>query len=95
MMMVVMPPLTQGEQGQPEIVAAVIIGLVSPVAPHMGEGVDGEGLKVPDGTIEFKRLGPIIRELSPDSSFIPEIWQGHKNKGDGFWTSLSRLEEFL
>ena len=26
------------------------------------------------------------------ASFIPEIWQGHKNMGEGFWTALERLE---
>lgn len=28
-------------------------------------------------------------------SFIPEIWQGHINNGEGFWTALDRLEQWL
>jgi N-acetylneuraminate synthase len=23
--------------------------------------------------------------------FIPEIWQGHKNEGEGFWFALNQL----
>lgn len=26
---------------------------------------------------------------------IPEIWQGHKNSGEGFWNVLERLENLL
>ena len=29
------------------------------------------------------------------ASFIPEIWQGHKNDGEGFWIALTRLENIL
>jgi len=31
--------------------------------------------------------------VSPESTFIPEIWQGHKNEGEGFWIALDRLED--
>ena len=31
--------------------------------------------------------------LCPDASFIPEIWQGHKNNGSAAWLALQRLEE--
>jgi N-acetylneuraminate synthase len=34
-----------------------------------------------------------VAELRPDISFIPEIWQGHKNSGSGFWVALDRLEQ--
>ena len=33
-----------------------------------------------------------MRQHAPGASFIPEIWQGHKNMGEGFWTALERLE---
>jgi N-acetylneuraminate synthase len=36
-----------------------------------------------------------LAELMPDISFIPEVWQGHKNNGQGFWTALERLEESI
>jgi sialic acid synthase SpsE/sugar phosphate isomerase/epimerase len=61
-----------------------------------GTGVDGEGLQVDEGKINFPQIGAIIKKLSPsDTSFIPEIWQGHKNNGEGFWTGLKNLEQYL
>ena len=38
------------------------------------------------------RSARILRKHAPGASFIPEIWQGHKNMGEGFWTALERLE---
>lgn len=62
---------------------------------HMGDakGVDGEGLQVGEGDIDFVRLAKILTETAPEASFIPEIWQGHKNGGEGFWVALDRLEK--
>ena len=34
-----------------------------------------------------------LNQFSPDSSFIPEIWQGHENNGEGFWMALENLEK--
>ena len=31
----------------------------------------------------------------PGSGFIPEIWQGHVNDGEGFWLALERLEQWF
>lgn len=57
-----------------------------------GTGVDGEGIQIGDGNVEFDRIYPIVNEFSPNASFIPEVWQGHKNNGEGFWISLERME---
>lgn len=57
-----------------------------------GTGVDGEGIQVGEGNVDFDNIFPIINQLSPDASFIPEVWQGHKNNGEGFWVSLERME---
>ena len=64
---------------------------------HLGDAKDlnGEGLQIGDGDIDFKRLGEILRAGCPDASFIPEIWQGHKNGGEGFWIALDKLENTL
>lgn len=64
---------------------------------HLGDakGLNGEGLQVGDGEIDFKRLGKILNEGCPDATFIPEIWQGHKNEGEGFWIALEKLEGIL
>ena len=46
----------------------------------------------PNGELDFPRLGRILKEGCPEATFIPEIWQGHKNEGEGFWIALERLE---
>lgn len=75
---------------------------VEKVAPftahiHLGDakGVNGEGLQINEGDIDFKRLGAILAAGCPEASFIPEIWQGHKNGGEGFWIALERLEKLF
>ena len=64
---------------------------------HIGDalGLNGEGLQIGDGDIDFNRLGAILENGCPDVSFIPEIWQGHKNGGEGFWVAMERLEGAL
>lgn len=71
------------------------------VAPHTAhyhladaKGVDGEGLQVGEGEIDWKEVFDAMRCLSPEASFIPEIWQGHKNQGEGAWRALERLEKY-
>jgi N-acetylneuraminate synthase len=61
---------------------------------HFGDakGLDGEGLQIGEGEIDFDEIGAVLRKHAPDATFIPEIWQGHKNMGEGFWTALERLE---
>lgn len=61
---------------------------------HFGDakGLDGEGLQIGEGEIDFGEIGRVLRQHAPAASFIPEIWQGHKNMGEGFWTALERLE---
>ncbi|MFC5299809.1 N-acetylneuraminate synthase family protein [Azospira restricta] len=64
---------------------------------HLGDAKDlnGEGLQIGEGDIDFARLGGILKAGCPGASFIPEIWQGHKNGGEGFWIALERLEGTL
>ena len=64
---------------------------------HLGDakGVDGEGLQIGEGDIDFASLGKTMTINAPAASFIPEIWQGHKNFGEGFWIALERLEPLL
>lgn len=60
---------------------------------HVGDalGRNGEGLQIGDGDIDFKKLGETLKLHCPSASFIPEIWQGHKDSGLGFKVALSRL----
>lgn len=73
---------------------------VDTVGPHVAhlhiadaKGVDGEGLQVGEGEIDLPALRDQLDRLCPEASFIPEIWQGHKNEGEGFWIALDRLEK--
>ena len=69
---------------------------VAPLSAHLhlgdAKGVNGEGLQIGDGEIDFVRLGEILKIGCPKASFIPEIWQGHKNGGEGFWLAMEKLE---
>lgn len=53
---------------------------------------DDEGLQIGEGTINFTSLFEMMLKNSPSATWIPEIWQGHKNNGEGFWVALDRLE---
>lgn len=72
---------------------------IAPVTAHLhlgdAKGLNGEGLQIGDGDLDFLRLGAILRKGCAGASFIPEIWQGHKNGGEGFWIALERLEGTL
>lgn len=56
-----------------------------------GLGVDGEGLQIGEGTIDFKPLGRHAKEK--DLIVATEIWQGHKYGGEGFYTAIERLAD--
>jgi N-acetylneuraminate synthase len=64
---------------------------------HLGDasGVNGEGLQIGEGDIDFNRLGKILKKSCPEAFFIPEIWQGHKNGGEGFWIALDKLKDSI
>jgi len=72
---------------------------IAPLTAHLHVGdakdINGEGLQIGEGDIDFARLGKILDAGCPRASFIPEIWQGHKNGGEGFWIALEKLEGAL
>ena len=75
---------------------------IETVGPHSAlfhivdaSGVDGEGLQIGEGEVDFALLGEQLNALAPKVGFIPEIWQGHKNDGEGFWIALDRLEKWF
>jgi len=75
------------------------VELLAPHADHLhlvdATGVDGEGVQVGEGEIDWPQLAHQLDELAPGVGFIPEIWQGHVNDGEGFWIALERLEEWF
>jgi sialic acid synthase SpsE/sugar phosphate isomerase/epimerase len=72
---------------------------VGPHSAHLhmvdAEGVDGEGLQIGEGMVDFAMVAEVLGRRAPKASFIPEIWQGHKNDGAGFWFALDRLEKWF
>lgn len=77
----------------------VFLERVGPYSAHLhmvdAEGVDGEGLQIGEGMVDFAMVAEILDKCAPSASFIPEIWQGHKNDGAGFWLALDRLEKWF
>jgi len=75
------------------------IAAVGPYTAHLhivdASGTDGEGLQIGEGDIDFSGLCQKLNEVCPSASFVPEIWQGHKNDGAGFWHALDCLEKWL
>ena len=78
---------------------ASFIKKVAPFSAHLhvadAAGVDDEGLQIAEGDIDWLELSEWLDQHAPKVSFIPEIWQGHKDMGSGFWLALSRLERWL
>lgn len=75
---------------------------IAALAPHTehlhivdAEGVDGEGPQIGEGEVDWPMTARQLDELAPGVPFIPEIWMGHVNNGEGFWTALDRLEEWF
>lgn len=57
------------------------------------KGSDGEGVQIGQGDVNFALLREKINQHAPGVQFIPEVWQGHKNNGEGFWFALEFLEK--
>ncbi|ELZ26392.1 N-acetylneuraminate synthase [Halogeometricum pallidum JCM 14848] len=56
-------------------------------------GVDGEGLQIDEGEIDFERLAPVFEDY--DGPVITEIWRGHERRGEGFKKAAERLGAYL
>ena len=55
--------------------------------------VDGEGVQIGSGDVPFKELCNSLNNDLADVAFVPEVWQGHKDSGSGFWDALMFLEK--
>lgn len=81
------------------VALADFVAELAPLADHLhlvdATGVDGEGVQIGEGDIDWPALASQLDALAPGVSFIPEIWQGHVNNGEGFWIALDRLESWL
>jgi N-acetylneuraminate synthase len=52
-------------------------------------------VQVGEGEIDWAALAEQLARLCPDAGFIPEIWMGHKDGGEGFWVANERLEAWF
>ena len=74
---------------------------IIPFADHLhlsdSSSLSNEGLNIDDGNIDFKfTLDNIFKtNNNKEISFIPEVWQGHLNDGEGFKISLERIASYL
>ena len=52
--------------------------------------LNGEGLGIGHGTIDFKKIMPEL--VKTKLWFLPEVWQGHKFGGAGYLLALKLLK---
>ncbi len=56
-----------------------------------GAGLDGEGLQIGEGAIDWVHFFKVLGEYH--GTMIPEIWRGHQRQGEGFLIAIQRLSE--
>ena len=68
--------------------------LLLPLSAHLhvadAKGTNGEGVLMGTGDVDWPATWAQVR--ASDASFIPEVWQGHKDHGAGFWSALAYLQ---
>jgi N-acetylneuraminate synthase len=76
-----------------------LLDFVEKVAPYNvhlhivdAKGIDGEGIEIGKGDVDFPKLMGLLAEKNAGVQFIPEVWQGHKNGGEGFWSAFEFME---
>ena len=69
---------------------------VAVLLPYIGHlhladaaGLDGEGLQIEEGTIDWVEFFKVIGDYR--GTMIPEIWRGHQRQGEGFLIAIQRL----
>jgi len=71
------------------------VSIILPYIRHLhlsdGAGLDGEGLQIGDGTIDWVRFFQVLGNYR--GTMIPEIWRGHQRHGEGFLIAIQRLSE--
>ena len=71
------------------------VSVLLPYIHHLhlsdGAGLDGEGLQIGEGSIDWVRFFKVLGEYH--GTMIPEIWRGHQRQGEGFLIAIQRLSE--
>lgn len=70
------------------------LALLLPHSAHLhvadAKGSNGEGVLMGTGDVDWPATWQQLKAY-PQVSFIPEVWQGHKDHGAGFWSALEFL----
>lgn len=70
------------------------LALLLPHSAHLhvadATGTNGEGVVMGTGDVDWPLTWRKISRY-PSIGFIPEVWQGHKDAGAGFWAALEYL----
>jgi N-acetylneuraminate synthase len=70
--------------------------IVQPYVRHVhisdASGIDGEGVQVGEGDLDFDALFRGFEKM--DITWVPEIWSGHVNHGAGTFCALCKLEKY-
>lgn len=76
---------------------AAMIQQLLPHTSHLhladGYGLDGEGVQFEEGDIALNKILPLFRAFK--GTWVPEIWRGHLNNGQGFLEALDYLQDYL
>ncbi|HEY79942.1 MAG TPA: hypothetical protein G4O05_02525, partial [Caldilineae bacterium] len=68
---------------------------IMPYVSHLhlsdASGIDGEGLQIGDGGIDWVRFFEVVGDFR--GTMIPEIWRGHQRGGEGFIIAINRLSD--
>lgn len=71
------------------------VSVMLPYIRHLhladGAGLDGEGLQIGEGSIDWVRFFSVLGDYH--GTMIPEIWRGHQRHGEGFLIAIQRLSE--
>jgi len=72
------------------------IQLILPYVRHLhisdASGIDGEGLQIGDGTVDFIGILRLLKKRYT-GTLVPEIWRGHLENGKGFLLAVEKLAE--
>ena len=52
-----------------------------------------EGLQIGEGEIDFKMFFQLVKNLNVN--FVPEIWNGHLDNGQGFKTAMHNIQKIM
>jgi len=71
------------------------VGVILPYVSHLhlsdASGIDGEGLQICEGNIDWVKFFEVAGDYH--GTMIPEIWRGHQRGGEGFLVAINRLSE--